>query len=195
MENSRQAYFTGKLSRYYSGETLARAVNRVIKNQDRFYTLLRSTNEPGIEELISSIHKSSFWTSHCHSHHHYATGLAEHSLGVYDKMKRKAARYDLEEKDIILTALLHDLCTAHNKEWPHIAGKHGMNSRLVAEKYLQGLSPEVKEAIQCHMHRPSQENAARNPLWALVHIADWTDASTSPFKTLKFMKYKLKDIR
>ena len=60
-----------------------KAVKRVIENQDRFYALLRSTNEPGIEDLISSIHNNSnfFWT-HSHSHHHYSSGLVEHSLGV-----------------------------------------------------------------------------------------------------------------
>jgi hypothetical protein len=188
MMNPRQDYFSRKLSRSFSGDTLSRAVDRVIKNQDRYYKLLRSTGEPGIDNLIDSIHRSNFFMAHCHSHHHYASGLAEHSLGVYDRMCRLAKGYELEQKDIILTALLHDLCSASKEDWPHVSGKHGLNSRLVAEHFLPELSPNVKEAIQCHMHRPSMKNAARNPLWALIHKADHADAATSPGRMLKFMK-------
>ncbi len=80
--DARQAYFTHKLKRFFDGETLLNAVDRVIENQDRYYALLRSTGEWGIEELIVSIHKSSFFTAHSGSHHHYASGTVEHSLGV-----------------------------------------------------------------------------------------------------------------
>ena len=187
--NPRQAYFSNKLKQYFEGEVLCKAVNRVIENQDRYYFLLRSTQEPGIEELITSIHQSNFFCAHSHSHHHYATGLVEHSLGVYDQMVSLSEGYDLEQKDIILTALLHDICMAYNPVWPHVHGKHGLNSRLISEKYLPNLSEDVKEAIQKHKHRPSSENAERNPLWALVNDADHKDAATSPDGTLKFMGY------
>lgn len=183
----REAFFSNKLKRYYTGETLRKAVNRVIENQDRYYLLLRSTGEPGVEELIASIHKSSFFTAHSESHHHYATGLVEHSLGVYDQMSRLAPSYGLGGKDIILTALLHDVCMARNDEWPHVSGKHGLNSCLIARKYLPNLSPAVQEAIEKHRHEPSPQNAARNPLWKLVNKADHADAATSPRNTLKFM--------
>ena len=189
----REIYFSERLSKDFTGDVLSKAVARVIANQDRYYRLLRSTKEPGIEDLIKSIHNSgsghkNFFLAHSHSHHHYATGLVEHSLGVYDQMRKLYKGNELQEKDIILTALLHDICMSYNKEWPHIPGRHGSNSRLIAEKYLPGLSPAVKEAIEKHKHMPSPENAIRNPLWALVTRADRKDASTSPDRTLKFME-------
>jgi hypothetical protein len=94
-------------------------------------------------------------------------------------MIRLSEGYDLAEKDIILVALLHDVCMANNKDWPHVSGRHGLNSRLIAQKYLPGLSSEVKEAIQKHRHTPSDENTIRNPLWLLVRKADVADAKTS----------------
>ncbi len=186
--NPRQDFFSKKLSRWFSGDTLSLAVNRVIENQDRYYKLLRSTGEYGIEDLIDAIHRSNFFTAHSASHHHYASGLAEHSLGVYDQMLRLSECYDLAKNNIILVALLHDICMAQNKEWPHVSGRHGLNSRLIAQKYLSNISSEVKEAIQKHRHTPSIENAARNPLWALIRKADVADAKTSPGRMLKFIK-------
>ena len=183
----RRAYFSKKLGRRFSGEVLSKAVDRVIENQDRYYKLLRSTGEPGIEALITSIHKSTFFTAFSYSHHHYPSGLVEHSLGVYDQMIRNNS--GLDEKDIILTALLHDICMAKNEEWPpRKPREHGRYSRKVAVKFLPGLSGKVKEAIEKHRHWPSKEDAARNPLWDLVRRSDIADASTSPNGTLKFME-------
>ena len=191
--NPRFEYFNKKLSRhhYLKGKVMAAAVNRVIENQDRYYALLRSTQEPGIEQLIDSIHNSTFFKAHSHSHHHYATGLVEHSLGVYDQMMRLSEGTGLQEKDIILTALLHDICMAHNDAWPHESGRHGKNSRLIAEKYLPHLSQEVKKAIQCHRYDPKGNDIINHPLWTLVRKCDIADSATSPGKTLKFMELGL----
>lgn len=178
--NPRQAYFTNKLKRYFDGEDLRKAVDRVIENQDRYYALLRSTKEPGVEELIASIHKSTFFTAHSHSHHHYASGTVEHSLGVYDQLVKLAKGYHYGDKDLILTALLHDICMGHNPDWPHERGRHGKNSYLIAKKYLPNVSPDVLEAIRCHKHWPSPESKAKNPLRWLIKKADCNDAATCP---------------
>ena len=186
--NPRQAHFTRLLQKDFQGEVLRKAVDRVIENQDRYYALLRSTGEVGIEELIASIHKSTFFTAHSHSHHHYASGTVEHSLGVYDQLVIKAEGYGYSDKDLILTALLHDICMGYNPEWPHKPGRHGYNSFLITQKYLPNVSPAVLEAICCHKHWPSKESKARNPLRQLIKEADHADAATSPDRTLKFMK-------
>lgn len=194
-EDKRREYFTRKLSRSFSGEVLSRAIDRVLFNQDRFYALLRSTGEPGVENLIQSIRKSNFSTAHSHSHHHYPTGLIEHSLGVYDLMSARAKGMGLKESAIILTALLHDISMARNEDWstiPHHSGEHGRFSIKIAKNYLPGLSQEVQEAICKHRHTPHDPDAKRNPLWALVRRSDIADASTSPDRTLKFMRDDLK---
>ena len=187
----RQIFFTNKLKDDFNGDTLRKAVDRVIANQDRYYALLRSTNEPGIEELITAIHKSSFFTGHSHSHHHYSTGLVEHSLGVYDKMVCMAEKegYSLNPNDIILVGLLHDVCMGRNEDWRNLPGKHGEKSANIVKKYLLNISDDVYEAIRCHRHDPSEESKKRNPLWYLVRESDKADAATSPDATLKFMHY------
>ena len=188
--DSRQTYFTHKLKRHFDGEKLSKAVDRVIENQDRYYFLLRSTKEPGIEDFISSIHKSNFFTAHSYSHHHYATGLVEHSLGVYDQMVRmtKNEGYSLNPNDIILVGLLHDVCMGHNDEWKSLEGRHGEKSANIAKKYLPNISDDIYEAIRYHRHDPSPESTNRNPLWYLVRRSDKADAATSPRDTLKFMQ-------
>lgn len=187
--NPRQAYFSNKLRRHFDGETLRKAVDRVIENQDRFYALLRSTTEPGIEDLIASIHKSTFFTAHSHSHHHYASGTVEHSLGVYDQMVRMAREegYDLNPNDIILVGLLHDVCMGQNDEWKDLHGRHGEKSANIAKKYLPNVSDDVYWAIRSHRHDPSDENKKLNTLWYLVRESDQADAATSPWYGLKFM--------
>lgn len=190
--NSRHAYFTRRLQKDFQGEVLRKAVDRVIENQDRYCFLLRSTKVSGIDELITAIHKSDFFTGHSHSHHQYATGLVEHSLGVYDQMVRKAKEvgYLLDPNDIIFAALLHDICMARNNEWPHVKGKHGLNSRMITEKYLHHLTPAVLEAIEKHRHDPSPEDKTRNPLWYLIRMSDIEDAKTSPKKAIRFPQFK-----
>lgn len=194
-EDKRREYFTRKLAHAFSGEVLSRAIDRVLFNQDRFYALLRSTGEKGVENLIQSIRKSNFSTAHSHSHHHYPTGLIEHALGVYDQMSARAKGMGLKESDIILTALLHDISMARNEEWstiPHKRGEHGGFSMKISQHYLPDLSQDVLEAICKHRHDAPEPDAKRNPLWDLVRRSDMADASTSPDRTLKFMREDLK---
>lgn len=187
--NPRQAYFTRRLQKDFQGEVLRKAVDRVIVNQDRYYSLLRSTKVQGIDELITAIHNSSFFTGHSHSHHHYTTGLVEHSLGVYDQMVHMAKEegYSLDPNDIILVGLLHDVCMGRNDDWKNLPGRHGEKSANIVQKYLPNISDDVYEAICCHRHDPTAESKRRNLLWYLVRESDKADAATSPWYTLKFM--------
>jgi 23S rRNA maturation-related 3'-5' exoribonuclease YhaM len=79
--------------------------------------LLRSTERPGIENLINHMEEIGFFTAPCSTQYHLCKegGLAEHSLNVYLYMKNTAAGigyYDplTDSSDsIIITSLLHDL--------------------------------------------------------------------------------------
>jgi 23S rRNA maturation-related 3'-5' exoribonuclease YhaM len=79
--------------------------------------LLRSTERPGIENLIQHMEEIGFFTAPCSTQYHLCKegGLAEHSLNVYLYMKNTAAGigyYDplTDSSDsIIITSLLHDL--------------------------------------------------------------------------------------
>jgi 23S rRNA maturation-related 3'-5' exoribonuclease YhaM len=79
--------------------------------------LLRSTERPGIENLINHMEEIGFFTAPCSTQYHLCKegGLAEHSLNVYLYMKNTAAGigyYDPltdSSNSIIITSLLHDL--------------------------------------------------------------------------------------
>lgn len=172
-------YFEHILSQTYSGSKLESAIERAIKNEDRIYELLRSTNEPGIVDLISAIHRSTFAKSNCHSHHHYPTGTLEHSLGVYEEMCKKAEELgvNVNANDLILVGLLHDVGDAGGvDEWMQFRG-HGRRSRAITNLYLNNVSEDVLEAIEKHRHDPRKENIHNKPLRLLVFLADHADAA------------------
>ena len=172
-------YFEHFLSKTYSGGRLESAIERAIKNEDRIYQLLLSTNEPGIVDLISAVHRSTFAKASCHSHHHYPTGTLEHSLGVYEEMCKKAEELgvNVNANDLILVGLLHDVCNARGiDEWKQFGG-HGKRSRAITELYLKNVSEDVLEAIEKHRHDPRKENIHNKPLRLLVFLADHADAA------------------
>jgi 23S rRNA maturation-related 3'-5' exoribonuclease YhaM len=85
--------------------------------KQKIIELLRSTERPGIENLINHMEEIGFFTAPCSTQYHLCKegGLAEHSLNVYLYMKNTAAGigyYDplTDSSDsIIITSLLHDL--------------------------------------------------------------------------------------
>jgi 23S rRNA maturation-related 3'-5' exoribonuclease YhaM len=86
-----------------------------MKNQ--IIELLRSTERPGIENLINHMEEIGFFTAPCSTQYHLCKegGLAEHSMNVYLYMRNTAAGigyYDPltdSSNSIIITSLLHDL--------------------------------------------------------------------------------------
>ena len=87
------------------------------ENIERFEQLLRSTNREGIENLISFIQKSDFYTAPASTRFHscHEGGLLEHSLYVYDRFVAKftddlwAEKVNVSRDSLIIIALLHDL--------------------------------------------------------------------------------------
>jgi hypothetical protein len=151
---------------------------RAADNLIRYYSLLRSTGVPGMEDLIAAIHGSTFSISNSCHHHHYPSGTMEHCLGVYKRMSEAAVLLrekgnEIKESDVILVALLHDVCRGKRREWSDYP-RHGLRSRLIVEKYLPEVSPDVLEAIEKHMHEPTNSNL----LWSLVRDNDYPDGLT-----------------
>lgn len=91
------------------------------ENIERFERLLRSTNRDGIENLISFIQKSDFYTAPASTRFHscHEGGLLEHSLYVYDRFVAKfnddlwAEKVNVSKDGLIIIALLHDLCKCY----------------------------------------------------------------------------------
>lgn len=85
----------------------------------KFESLLFETNRPGIDKLIQFIRKSDFYTAPASTRFHscHEGGLLEHSLNVYECLKKKRTNplwqpflEELKDEGIAIVALLHDLC-------------------------------------------------------------------------------------
>ena len=91
------------------------------KNIERFEQLLKSTNRDGIENLISFIQKSDFYTAPASTRFHscHEGGLLEHTLNVYDRLVSKYnnelwnEKTNATQENLIISALLHDLCKCY----------------------------------------------------------------------------------
>ena len=80
-----------------------------------FHDLIFSIERDGIDELLDYLEKDTdFYSAPSSSKYHgaYKGGLLEHSLNVYKNLKQLSSIYktNLEEENIIIIALLHDIC-------------------------------------------------------------------------------------
>ena len=174
-------------------------------NRDKIIELLKSTGREGIDNVVEYLEKNDFFEmpSSLHRHHNWEGGLAQHCLGVYDRLSRTGE--DLPSDSRIVVSFLHDLCKARkiykdndgkwrerNVEDLHIPG-HGYRSVKLLEKLGLNLTPEEKSAIRWHMggwkiKEKSKEEirdffaTKKSDLWRLLHNADRYDASHHPAK-------------
>lgn len=91
---------------------------RIKNNKEKILSLLSSVKRPGMEDLINWIDGSSdFFIAPASTRFHgnYEGGLAEHSLNVYKVFKKKCETWNIgfTEEQIIICALLHDICKAN----------------------------------------------------------------------------------
>lgn len=90
-------------------------------NKARCLELLRSTGREGVEDLITDLEKMGYFTAPASSYYHLNVegGLVQHSLNVYDaamvvwegmKQFRPKLGSEVTKNNIIIAALLHDIC-------------------------------------------------------------------------------------
>lgn len=144
---------------------------------EEIISLLEDTNREGIGNVIVYLLQSNYFTAHCHHHHRYEGGLADHSLDVYNKMRVLAP--ELPNESCRIVALLHDICTSHLEEFDSI-GYHQHGQRSVA--LLDALGLELREderlAICHHMHHvPVDKQSEETKLWQFLHICDHMSAN------------------
>ncbi len=145
--------------------------------KEEFIKLLKSTNREGIDNLIEFMEKTDFFKAPASTRYHgaYEGGLVEHSLKVYEILRKKVKtapiEIDIEEESLIIIALLHDICkvnyykvdyrNAKNQfgEWekvPYytiedtIPYGHGEKSVMMLSEYIK-LTSEEKYCIRWHM--------------------------------------------
>ena len=173
----------------------------ITDNKVRIEELLRSTGREGIGGVIAYLRDNNFYSvpSSLRRHHNWEGGLAQHCLGVYDRLKTTGK--NLPADSIIITSLLHDVCKARkifknrNGSWTerhddelYFKG-HGMRSVNLLEKTCGlKLTSDERNAIRWHMggwkigERPKEEireffATKKSDLWRLLYNADRYDAS------------------
>ena len=170
----------------------------MLANKERITSLLKSTRRPGIEKVLDYLEKHDFYTvpSSLHRHHNWTGGLAQHCLGVYDRLK--ATGEGLPEDSVILIALLHDICKLRKiyrdpkgkwKERPdgelHYKGHGARSVKLLENTCGLQLTPDERKAIRFHMggyNLPKEDLREffankSNSLWRLLMNADRYNAS------------------
>lgn len=164
-----------------------------MENKERFISLLTSVKRDGIEDLLKWLEESDFYEAPASTRFHgsYKGGLLQHSLNVYDELKRLLSVYP--------EALLHDLCKANlyavEKKNRKVDGKwetydgyitkekfcfggHGSKSVFLAQHFIK-LTPDEAVAINSHMSS-WEDGAARYvgsafeqcPFAWAMHVAD-----------------------
>lgn len=145
--------------------------------KEQIIELLRKTKREGIEDVISFLERSDFFTAPASTRFHgdFKGGLAEHSMKVYEILKKKIdeqqINLNVDENSIIIVALLHDICKCNyykvdyrnvkneKNEWekvPYytvddtIPYGHGEKSVMMLTEYIK-LTNEEKYAIRWHM--------------------------------------------
>lgn len=145
--------------------------------EQQIIELLKSTKREGIENLIAFMQKSDYFKAPASTRFHgcYEGGLAEHSMKVYEILKKKVETsvlpIEVPEESIAIIALLHDICKANYYKvdyrnaknalgvWekvPYYAVEdtipygHGEKSVMMVSEYIK-LTNEEKYAIRWHM--------------------------------------------
>lgn len=174
-----------------------------MENKERFISLCNSVSREGMTELLEWLENTDFYTSPASSKYHgaYHGGLLEHSLNVYDELKRLLSVYPeikVSEESVVIVALFHDLCKAglyttekRNRknasgQWESYNaytikeqfcfGGHGSKSVYLAQHFIK-LSPEEAVAINSHMSCWDGNTSVGNtyeqfPFAWLLHVAD-----------------------
>ena len=173
-------------------------------NKERFLSLCKSIHRDGIEDLLQWLEDSDFYTCPASTRFHgaYEGGLLQHSLNVYDELKRLLSIYPeaaAQEESVIIASLFHDLCkvgfyatekrnrknevgqwesyNAYTVKEKFCYGGHGSKSVFIIQ-YFMKLTPEEAVAINCHMgaycENPQDVSKAYEqcPFAWLLHVAD-----------------------
>lgn len=171
-------------------------------NKERFDALCETIKRGGIHELMEWLGTTDFYTAPASTRFHgaYAGGLLQHSLNVYDELKRLLNAYPevkCSNESAVICALFHDFCKinlyttekrnrknefgqwesydAYKKDEKFCFGGHGSKSVFLVQHFIK-LTPEEAVAINCHMGAFDNENVGSSfeqfPLAWLTHVAD-----------------------
>ena len=174
-----------------------------LDNKEKFLELLRKTGRCGIENLIKWLENTDFFTAPASTrfHSNYEGRLCQHSLNAYEVFKKKCEdnKAGLDGDNIIIAALLHDICKANyyvpstrnvkkDGKWiqvPYYTVEdqnplgHGEKSCLILQTFIK-LTKEELYCIRWHMggYEPKENLNTISAAWnmcrsaVLLHTAD-----------------------
>ena len=174
-----------------------------MENRERFKSLCASVDREGIFDLLDWLETTDFYSAPASTRFHgnYPGGLLEHSLNVYDEMKRLLSVYPeihAKEDSVVIASLFHDLCKVNfyatekrnrkreDGQWERYDaytiqeklcfGGHGSKSVYLVQHFIR-LKPEEAVAINCHMSSWDGNKDVGNaftqfPFAWLLHVAD-----------------------
>lgn len=221
-----------KIAGWYSNNMFHKnAVKRIVLQREEIYSLFEIVQKVSVRKLLNYLDSSGFFyrPSSAKRHHNFPGGLAEHSLGVFRIVKewndmtpderKKSELYrrflsdkkvycdifkeKLDEDDMVIAAICHDLCKAkHYYMDGHIIKSHHSDSellyshsrlsvkRLRENGIAQKNCEELLLAVLTHMRlfsKPKSNKEADNwrkgqssMLAIVVWAADKLDASRHP---------------
>lgn len=174
----------------------------MMDNIERFITLSKTIQRDGIDDLLKWVKSTDFFTAPASTRFHgsHPGGLLQHSLNVYDELKRILSAYpeiECPEESVVICALFHDFCKinfystekrnrknefgqwesydAYKVDEKFCFGGHGSKSVYLIQHFIK-LTPEEAVSINCHMGAFDNENVGKSyeqfPLAFALHIAD-----------------------
>ncbi len=121
-------------------------------NKQDIISILTATSRPGIENLITYLQETDFFTAPASTKFHgsYEGGLADHSLHVWHLLQEKDRYYNLglSFDTIAITALLHDICKVnfYAKEMKSVLkGKINVKKNRKIDGHWQEVEEEVND--------------------------------------------------
>ncbi|GEM_PF-1092096 len=147
------------------------AFDKQSANRARILQILEKIQgrRPGLSQVITELKASKYFSAKCRRHHHYAGGLAEYSLGVYEVAMRHCGRCDSDS--LAICALFHDLGVLENH--------HGHTSIKILRQWGFTLKNNEIRAIKFFMmiRNPGEEDefekTRHDPLWQVLHFASF----------------------
>ena len=177
-------------------------------SKEKFLKIANTIERPGIKGFLDYLEKTDFYIAPASTRFHdsYEGGLIDHSLSVYQHLKKlvKLYKLDISEESIVIVSLFHDVCkiNCYKKEprwkkdeqnnWEKYYtytfneqekyGGHGSKSVFILQNYMK-LTFEEATAINCHMGPNSTDFSCmdayrENPLAFLLHTADMASTVT-----------------
>ncbi len=184
-------------------QTQTKEVYAMTENEKRFLELCSGIHREGIDGLMDWLEKSDFYSAPASTRFHgnYPGGLLQHSLNVYDELKRLCKAYPevgTAEESVVVVSLFHDLCKVNfyasekrnrknaDGKWESYDayihkekfcfGGHGSKSVFLLQNFIK-LTPEEAVAVNCHMgpwdgNKDVSGAYGQYPLAWLLHVAD-----------------------